>query len=210
MAPRKEEEEVWCVHNDPCGMCCVCVTYGLIIFADYGAAPAPRQTHPAPAHLLPTPRAAVVCFALLIPWYGSSPQFFLHCFLFLGISLLAVTSHMRCMLTDPGTVPSGYSPSHLMQEETGGSMPMCSRLKHTRSPASWGAVSPPARERRLPRHAQVQWLQASARAPLLSVRPLRHEDGPPLSDERPPPRHGPPRACRPRVDRRGRLACDGC
>ena len=29
-------EEAWCVHNDPCGLCCVGFTYGLIFFADYG------------------------------------------------------------------------------------------------------------------------------------------------------------------------------
>ena len=32
----RRTEEAWCVHNDPCGLCCVCFTYGLIFFADYG------------------------------------------------------------------------------------------------------------------------------------------------------------------------------
>ena len=38
---------------------------------------------------------------------------------FLIVSILAVTSHMRTMLTDPGAVPVGYSPSHLLHEEKG-------------------------------------------------------------------------------------------
>jgi len=106
-----DEGQCWCVSNDPCGMCCVTVTYGLIFFADY-----------------------VVCFALLMPWYGVTLHFFLHMFLFLGISLLAVTSHMRCMLTDPGVVPVGFSPSQMLGDDKGGSMPMCSRCNGFKPP----------------------------------------------------------------------------
>ena len=77
---------------------------------------------------------AVVCFALLMPWYGVTLHFFLHMFLFLGISLLAVTSHMRCMLTDPGVVPVGFSPSQMLGDDKGGSMPMCSRCNGFKPP----------------------------------------------------------------------------
>jgi len=107
----REREEPWCIHNDPCGMCCVGFTYGLIFFADYA-----------------------VVFALLMPWSGFSAHFFLHTFAFLTISILAVTSHMRTMLTDPGAVPVGYSPSHLLHEEKGESLPMCSRCNGFKPP----------------------------------------------------------------------------
>jgi len=38
------------------------------------------------------------------------------------------------MLTDPGAVPVGYSPSHLLYEEKGGTMPMCSRCNGFKPP----------------------------------------------------------------------------
>jgi len=104
-------DELWCVSNDPCGMCCVVVTYALIFFADY-----------------------VVVFALLMPWYGLSSPFFLHTFFFSVISILALTSHMRTMLTDPGAVPIRYSPNHLLNDEKGGTMPMCSRCNGFKPP----------------------------------------------------------------------------
>jgi len=107
----EKAEPCWCVSNDPCGMCCVGVTYGLIFFADYA-----------------------VCFALLMPWFGVTAPYFIHVFCFCGVSVLAVTSHMRCMMTDPGVVPLGYSPIQLLHEEKGGSMPMCSRCNGFKPP----------------------------------------------------------------------------
>ena len=73
-------------------------------------------------------------FALLLPWSGFSAHFFLHTFAFLTVSMLAVTSHMRTMLTDPGAVPVGYSPEHLLHEERGESLPMCSRCNGFKPP----------------------------------------------------------------------------
>mmetsp|Transcript_27811 Transcript_27811/g.62888 ORF Transcript_27811/g.62888 Transcript_27811/m.62888 type:complete len:273 (-) Transcript_27811:10-828(-) len=93
----------WCVHNDPCGICCVCVTYGLLCFADY-----------------------VVVYVLLQPWMGLTANCYMVALSFLTISFLAMSSHMRTMLTDPGAVPIEYQPSHLMADQ-GGSLPMCSR-----------------------------------------------------------------------------------
>ena len=146
----RRTEEAWCVHNDPCGLCCVCFTYGLIFFADYGALPSRGKRCRERTHSLartlsrththshspdpPWPRSTVVVFALLLPWSGFSAHFFLHTFAFLTISLLSVTSHMRTMLTDPGVVPVGYSPNHLLQEEKGESLPMCSRCNGFKPP----------------------------------------------------------------------------
>ena len=78
---------MWCVSNDPCGICCACVTHFLLFFADY-----------------------VVVFSVLHPWFGAEGKFFFHSFCFVGISLLAVCSHLRAMLTDPGAVPLEYQP----------------------------------------------------------------------------------------------------
>jgi hypothetical protein len=118
----RESDEVWCVHNDPCGMCCVGVTYGQTSAPH--AQPASRRVRP----------PAVIVFAVLMPWSGLSMHFWLHTIFFLIVSILAVTSHMRTMLTDPGAVPVGYSPSHLLHEEKGGSMPMCSRCNGFKPP----------------------------------------------------------------------------
>ena len=54
-----DEGQCWCVSNDPCGMCCVTVTYGLIFFADYGApvSRAPGATPPCAQPDLPATRA---------------------------------------------------------------------------------------------------------------------------------------------------------
>ena len=102
----RRTEEAWCVHNDPCGLCCVCFTYGLIFFADYGALPSRGKRCRERTHSLartlsrththshspdpPWPRSTVVVFALLLPWSGFSAHFFLHTFAFLTISLLSV------------------------------------------------------------------------------------------------------------------------
>ena len=142
----RRTDEAWCVHNDPCGLCCVCFTYGLIFFADYGVCPSQRRQTLSQAHAHsracthsdspdpPWSRSTAVVFALLLPWSGFSAPFFLHTFAFLTISLLSVTSHMRTMLTDPGVVPVGYSPNHLLQEEKGESLPMCSRCNGFKPP----------------------------------------------------------------------------
>jgi len=103
------EQQVWCVNNDPCGMCCVGVTYLLIIFADF-----------------------VVCTQLLIPWLGFSTGCILLCAAFLAVSGLALASHMRTMLTDPGAVPTEYQPTNLLHDE--GALPMCSRCNGFKPP----------------------------------------------------------------------------
>ena len=100
---------MWCVSNDPCGICCACVTHFLLFFADY-----------------------VVVFSVLHPWFGAEGKFFFHSFCFVGISLLAVCSHLRAMLTDPGAVPLEYQPGHLLEQQ--GSLPMCSRCNGFKPP----------------------------------------------------------------------------
>ena len=101
----------WCIHNDPCGLCCVCVTYGLLIFADY-----------------------VVDGALLYPWLGGTANYYALKLSFWWISLLAMISHARTMCTDPGTVPLEYQPGALLAAERGSKMPMCSRCNGFKPP----------------------------------------------------------------------------
>jgi len=103
------EQTVWCVNNDPCGICCVGVTYLLICFADF-----------------------VVCTQLLVPWLGLTANCCMLCVAFLAVSGLALASHMRTMLTDPGAVPAEYQPANLLHDE--GALPMCSRCNGFKPP----------------------------------------------------------------------------
>ena len=94
-ARSKRKSGWWCVHNDPCGLCCVVLTYGLLTFADY-----------------------VVDHALLRPWLGETANYYaLKCSFFL-ISFLAMFSHARAMTTDPGAVPLEYQPDTLLGAES--------------------------------------------------------------------------------------------
>jgi len=97
------------VHSDPCGICCAGVTYILLFFADW-----------------------VVCTHLLPPWLGLSAVSCVLGLAFLLISALAVASHLRTMLTDPGAVPHEYTPSALLHDEK--ALPMCSRCNGFKPP----------------------------------------------------------------------------
>ncbi len=99
----------WCVYNDPCGLCCVALTYGLIAFADHA-----------------------VLNHLLLPWLGLTSASAALMLAFVAISALAVASHLRAMLTDPGAVPRAYQPAHLLVEEE--ALPMCSRCNGFKPP----------------------------------------------------------------------------
>mmetsp|Transcript_30013 Transcript_30013/g.77757 ORF Transcript_30013/g.77757 Transcript_30013/m.77757 type:complete len:285 (+) Transcript_30013:92-946(+) len=101
----------WCVHNDPCGMCCVVVTYSLLCFADY-----------------------VVVHAVLTPWLGQTANCYMIQCSFVGISILAMASHARTMTTDPGAVPIEYQPSSLLEDEQGRNPPMCSKCNGYKPP----------------------------------------------------------------------------
>ena len=99
------------MHNDPCGLCCVVLTYSLLTFADY-----------------------VVDHALLRPWLGETANYYaLKCSFFL-ISFLAMFSHARAMTTDPGAVPLEYQPDTLLGAESGNKMAMCSRCNGYKPP----------------------------------------------------------------------------
>jgi len=101
----------WCHHSDPCGLCCVVFTYMLLCFADY-----------------------VVDHALLYPWLGDTASYQLLKLSFFAISVLAMVSHCRTMLTDPGAVPLEYQPNTLLANEAANKMAMCSRCNGFKPP----------------------------------------------------------------------------
>ena len=75
-----------------------------------------------------------MCNALLTPWLGDSLQYHLVKWSFLFISFLAMGSHARTMLTDPGAVPIEYQPNTLLANEQGNSLAMCSRCNGFKPP----------------------------------------------------------------------------
>ena len=56
----------------------------------------------------------VVANKMLEPWLGQSANRYLIQYSFFAISFLAVISHARTMLTDPGAVPLEYQPNALV------------------------------------------------------------------------------------------------
>jgi len=102
---------MWCVVKDPCGMCCAIVTYLLLCYADY-----------------------VVINVLLWPWLWGTAKYYVVKVSFSGISLLAMCSHARTMLTNPGAVPIQYQPNNLLSQEQGDQLPMCSRCNGFKPP----------------------------------------------------------------------------
>jgi len=55
----------------------------------------------------------VVIFEMLHPWLGMTANSWMIGVLFMGVSALAVASHARTMLTDPGVVPMQYRPGNM-------------------------------------------------------------------------------------------------
>ncbi|XP_014278660.1 palmitoyltransferase ZDHHC3 isoform X2 [Halyomorpha halys] len=80
----------WCI-RDICGIVCALLTWLLILFAEF-----------------------VVMTVILLPY----PYTFYSIFngvLFHILGLLAITSHLRTMLTDPGSVPKGNATKEMIQ-----------------------------------------------------------------------------------------------
>uniref|UniRef100_A0A8P4G4N8 Palmitoyltransferase n=1 Tax=Dicentrarchus labrax TaxID=13489 RepID=A0A8P4G4N8_DICLA len=79
---RSEAKRLWFI-RDCCGMVCAVITWFLVFFADF-----------------------VVTFVMLLPsrsfWYAV-----VNGVVFNSLAVLALASHLRTMLTDPGAVPKG-------------------------------------------------------------------------------------------------------
>lgn len=81
----------WFVH-DICGIICAVVTWFLVLYAEY-----------------------VVVFVILLP--GPYPYYSaVNLVIFQALAFLAVSSHIRTMLTDPGAVPRGTATKEMIQQ----------------------------------------------------------------------------------------------
>ncbi|XP_073974079.1 palmitoyltransferase ZDHHC3 [Rhodnius prolixus] len=80
----------WCI-KDICGIVCAILTWLLILYADF-----------------------VVLTVIIIPNPYSLYSIF-NGFLFSIFGILAVTSHLKTMLTDPGSVPKGNATKEMIQ-----------------------------------------------------------------------------------------------
>ncbi|POI28920.1 hypothetical protein CIB84_007329, partial [Bambusicola thoracicus] len=82
-------ERVWFI-RDGCGMVCAIMTWLLVVYADF-----------------------VVTFVMLLPskdfWYSVINGVLFNC-----LAVLALSSHLRTMLTDPGAVPKGNATKEYM------------------------------------------------------------------------------------------------
>ncbi|XP_069575723.1 palmitoyltransferase ZDHHC7-like isoform X2 [Brachyistius frenatus] len=87
---RGEAKQLWFI-QDCCGMVCAFITWSLVFFADF-----------------------VVTFVMLLPsrsfWYAV-----VNGVLFNSLAVLALASHLRTMLTDPGAVPKGNATKKHME-----------------------------------------------------------------------------------------------
>ncbi|XP_058384385.1 palmitoyltransferase ZDHHC7 isoform X2 [Diceros bicornis minor] len=83
-------DRVWFI-RDGCGMICAVMTWLLVVYADF-----------------------VVTFVMLLPskdfWYSVVNGVIFNC-----LAVLALSSHLRTMLTDPGAVPKGNATKEYME-----------------------------------------------------------------------------------------------
>uniref|UniRef100_A0A8C9QLH3 Palmitoyltransferase n=1 Tax=Scleropages formosus TaxID=113540 RepID=A0A8C9QLH3_SCLFO len=86
----EDGERIWFI-QDSCGMICAVMTWLLVLYADF-----------------------VVTFVILLPsknfWYA-----LVNGVTFNGLAVLALASHLRTMLTDPGAVPKGNATKEHME-----------------------------------------------------------------------------------------------
>ena len=182
MPPHGKKRSLWCVHNDPCGICCACVTYFLV--RDGSA----RTRVRAPA------LASSVSLHPLILFF----------FLMTAALLCRLRRLQRAAL--PMARRHGQLPprqmllsAHLLPGH-GITLPHDDHRpgrRAARVPAELAAL-----ERRAGEQAcdvlTLQRLETPARPPLLCVRPVHHEDGPPLVRASAPPGHPSPPLATPR------------
>jgi hypothetical protein len=71
--------DMWCIRSDPCGLVCAWMTTALLLYAAY-----------------------VEVFVVIEPMYG---RYSLWSFANILFTFMALWSHFRCQLSDPGSVP---------------------------------------------------------------------------------------------------------
>mmetsp|Transcript_16357 Transcript_16357/g.25671 ORF Transcript_16357/g.25671 Transcript_16357/m.25671 type:complete len:346 (-) Transcript_16357:1207-2244(-) len=93
--------ENW-LNKDCCGLVCACITYLLLLFAEY-----------------------VIVEEAIRPWLGSSVMGTIHATVFTVIVALGIISHFRAMTTDPGAVPLDAVPADFEPGDHGKSFRVC-------------------------------------------------------------------------------------
>ena len=86
---------IW-FNNDPCGIICASITWILVLFAEYA-----------------------IIGSVILPWLGHSFLAVFHSLCFSMIAGLALASHGKAMLTDPGSVPKDAVPLISTMEKGG-------------------------------------------------------------------------------------------
>uniref|UniRef100_A0A8C5W1M7 Zinc finger DHHC-type palmitoyltransferase 7 n=1 Tax=Microcebus murinus TaxID=30608 RepID=A0A8C5W1M7_MICMU len=117
-------DRVWFI-RDGCGMICAVMTWLLVVYADF-----------------------VVTFVMLLPskdfWYSVVNGVIFNC-----LAVLALSSHLRTMLTDPGAVPKGNATKEYMESlqlkpgEVIYKCPKCCCIKPERAHHCCSDFSPP-------------------------------------------------------------------
>mmetsp|Transcript_2623 Transcript_2623/g.3043 ORF Transcript_2623/g.3043 Transcript_2623/m.3043 type:complete len:338 (-) Transcript_2623:1001-2014(-) len=93
----KESDSNW-LNTECCGLVCACVTYALLLFAEYA-----------------------MVFVILDPWFvDGSNSGYIHSSIFSVIVVLAIVSHLKAMTTDPGAVPRDAMPINLSEVQKTG------------------------------------------------------------------------------------------
>ena len=77
---------------------------------------------------------------MLLPWGGVSVKTTLIGFSFVAISLLAASSHIRAMLTDPGAVPIEFTPGNLFHEQVSARPPASMAHRRPGRCVVWGLI----------------------------------------------------------------------
>ncbi|DBA03614.1 TPA: hypothetical protein N0F65_006793 [Lagenidium giganteum] len=88
--------KVWC-NTEPCGVICAVLSWTFILYAE-----------------------SVVVGVIIYPWMGLSMLGMAHMFCFTAVAFLALISHGKAMLTDPGAVPESAMPlalAHVPKDE---------------------------------------------------------------------------------------------
>mmetsp|Transcript_25400 Transcript_25400/g.74577 ORF Transcript_25400/g.74577 Transcript_25400/m.74577 type:complete len:416 (-) Transcript_25400:325-1572(-) len=101
---------MWCLSNDPCGITCAIITHCLILFGNFA-----------------------MIYGVLVPWYGWTAPAALHYTIFAIISVLASSSHLRAMCTNPGAVPL-HCPLPPTVDESKRPVPICHRCDGYKPP----------------------------------------------------------------------------
>lgn len=82
-----DSHKYWC-NLDGCGVVCASMVWGIVLFCDYS-----------------------LCTYVITPWYGNTFWGWFHAVFFNVLAALALLSHARTMVSNPGAVPFNSKPT---------------------------------------------------------------------------------------------------